>query len=250
VSWVCQRCWSSPGTLEVIHLHWKFKSRGVILAVGQMRCFIVWAVLPAYVGEGVSCDWTMMPQVELLRVERARFGAPTAWLLKDSGNRSVRVTRSWTTEERGALLHPCWDQTLHFDVGAWGGAPLSLTHAFVQIGSASTSIGSSALSSTEGWSLTGLAPVTDGLQASYAWRCPDGSLAEAAVTDEAVDRNADGSGLGWSRRVRLMRVCLGMWTHLAVNIVASPLFLEFQEQRQRKVLSQAESRTKKKKNSL
>ena len=177
-----------------------------------------------------SCDWTLVPHRGDYRVLSSSNGAPTSW-----GFDGIRVSRTYHSDT--GLGHPCWDQTLRFqsiDENVPYSPVPSAVAGVVISGTTEAVLGgldeASSDDSPVRWKLTeGRAPdASQGSSSStstsstrvgnshrwtYWLSCTDGeSHAIATVETTAV------SVVAWTLRVRLMRTCPGVWSHLAVNI--------------------------------
>eukprot|EP00747_Dinoflagellata_sp_TGD_P199519 gnl/TRDRNA2_/TRDRNA2_72772_c0_seq1.p1 gnl/TRDRNA2_/TRDRNA2_72772_c0~~gnl/TRDRNA2_/TRDRNA2_72772_c0_seq1.p1 ORF type:complete len:187 (+),score=20.01 gnl/TRDRNA2_/TRDRNA2_72772_c0_seq1:132-692(+) len=154
-----------------------------------------------------SCDWTMVPHTrEGMSVEKASDGAPTSWRLG-----SLQISRTYS--QAGPKRHPCWDQTLHFAATPLQGssqverlAP-SQPHAVVIVGNETTLLGGGQSS----WTLVHRQDDRE----EYVRQCTDGTVAKTVVSEEHSPHQP-----AWSRRIRMLRFCPGVWTHMAVNIAA------------------------------
>lgn len=181
-------------------------------------------------GEQPSCDWTMEPHRDDFRLLSASNGAPTSWQFGD-GRSAVQVSRTY---HESGLGHPCWDQTLRFesvDPSVVTAPVPSAIAAVVISGTTEAVLGGSERSDRVQWELTeGRAPdASRGSKSSstssgrvggsrrwtYWLDCMDNdsSHAIATVTTEQAESSA-----AWTLRVRLVRTCPGVWSHLAVNV--------------------------------
>ena len=215
------------------------KLLGIVGDVLRLAIVMTWQLTP---GEATdmddmpSCDWTLEPHREDFQLLSSMNGAPTAWEF-GNGQSAVRVSRTW---HLSGLGHPCWDQTLRFETV--GGSvtrmpvPFAVT-AVVISGSSETVLGdvSSDCDSNdarERWQLTeGRAPDASerssisstssskvGLsnRRTYWLQCAsDDAHAVATVTTKQADSAV------WTVRVRLVRTCPGVWSHMAVNVAPS-----------------------------
>ena len=173
-------------------------------------------------GDGVSCDWTSIPPVDLV-VRRAVNGAPTHWFLQFG----VSVSRSWKSLQDagsagGNSQHACWSQQLRFRVPHDAQAPKELHEmaplALVQLGNVSTVIGG-ALDGFLPWTLHKALVHSTGSWRMFHMPCfwSVGTVNQAAVI--VTERVAKSDGM--IRHIHLARSCDG-WTHMAVNIAAVP----------------------------
>ncbi|CAE8642850.1 unnamed protein product [Polarella glacialis] len=176
----------------------------------------------------LSCDWSWIPQLPLIRVVSARNGAPTAWQFDANsiGLRMLRVTRTWGVDKG------CWDQTLTFEHEE-APLPATSTHrpliahpmALVQIGNLTSHLSLEAPSSELlrwqdcGGEVFAQRDWDGGLRQSFCWPCPGGT-GNAAI-DVAESWNAFHGITRLTRRIMLQRTCQDLWTHVAVNAAAA-----------------------------
>ena len=193
--------------------------------------------------EQPSCDWTMVPHRSDFRVLSSSNGAPTSWEF-GGGDLGIRVSRTYHPDT--GLGHACWDQTVRFQSvdsnvaqppvpSAVAGVVISGTIEAVIGGVAEKGSNDSRVR----WMLSeGRAP--DASQGSssastsstrvgksrrwtYWLNCGDGESHAVATVETAAESTA-----AWTMRVRLVRTCPGVWSHLAVNVAPpSPLRMSF-----------------------
>ena len=190
-------------------------------------------------GDEPSCDWTMVPHRDDFRVLSSSNGAPISW--EFAGSVGIRVSRTYHSDT--GLGHPCWDQTVRFQSvdSNMAQPPIPSAVAGVVIsGTTETVLGGLAVTSSDDsrvrWNLTGgRAPdasqrssITStsstrvGNRWTYSLGCSDGkshAIATVATTAE--------SAVAWTLRVRLVRTCPGVWSHLAVNVAPPSPMMSF-----------------------
>lgn len=189
-----------------------------------------------------SCDWTLVPHRSDFRVLSSSNGAPTSWEF-GGGHLVTRVSRTYHSDT--GLAHPCWDQTLRFQSVNPNVAqpPVRSAVAGVVI-SGTTEAVLGGLVETDGddsrmrWRLTeGRAPdasqgsssastsstrVGDSHRWTYWLSCSDGESHAVATVEISAECT-----VAWTLRVRLVRTCPGVWTHLAVNVAPSSPRMSF-----------------------
>jgi hypothetical protein len=200
-----------------------------------------------------SCDWTLEPRRSDYRVLSAINGAPTVWEFGGDGGGRVIVSRTY----HSGLGHPCWDQTLRFEStdgrAAMPPVPLAVVAAVVISGGTEAVLGGSggeiageladddqrrlhwtladgrAPDASQGTSATSTSSSRIGgsKRLTYWLRCLGSTEhAVATVTTEQVlmdDHSAaPAAAAAWTVRVRLVRTCPGVWSHMAVNVSPPP----------------------------
>eukprot|EP01047_Picozoa_sp_COSAG01_P040254 COSAG01_NODE_3377_length_6172_cov_134.808003_2_plen_318_part_00 len=199
-----------------------------------------------------SCDWTLEPRRSDYRVLSASNGAPTAWEFGGNGGHVI-VSRTY----HSGLGHPCWDQTLRFEStdgrAAMNSVPLAVVAAVVISGGTEAVLGGSggeiageladddqrrlhwtladgrAPDASQGSSATSTSSSRIGgsKRLTYWLRCLGSTEhAVATVTTEQVlmdDHSAaPAAAAAWTMRVRLVRTCPDVWSHMAVNVSPPP----------------------------
>eukprot|EP01043_Picozoa_sp_COSAG02_P071925 COSAG02_NODE_13344_length_1406_cov_4.790360_2_plen_210_part_00 len=179
-------------------------------------------------------------------------GLPESWLglqMRGGGlSRSLRdqagspVSRTWHSDT--GLGHPCWDQTVRFQSVDSSMAQLPVPSAVAGVvisGATEAVIGglsdeTSSDDSRVRWKLTGgRAPdasqgssststsSTSGVNRWTYWlSCGDGESHAIATVATTAD-----SATAWTLRVRLVRTCPGVWSHLAVNVAPPSPMMSF-----------------------
>lgn len=180
-----------------------------------------------------SCDWTMVPHRGDFRVLSSTNGAPTSWEF-GGGRLGIRVSRTYHPDT--GLGHPCWDQTVRFHSvdsnmaqppvpSAVAGVVISGTIEAVIGGVAETSSDDSrvrwmlsegrAPDASQGSSSTSTSSTTVGNSRRWTYwlNCDDGESHAVATVETTAE-----SAAAWAMRIRLVRTCPGVWSHLAVNV--------------------------------
>jgi hypothetical protein len=180
-----------------------------------------------------SCDWTVVPFGKFL-VEEALDAAPIRW----STERAI-VTRRWCRDSNHncknqheiivgtaagddqQLAHPCWDQTLHFEVSnqtEYSPVTLkanhSIPHASIQVGLRSTLLGAVG----GDWNTISQRTFGNTTSTLFEIRCGDGHVASVAVN---VRQGAHAGKITTEKRLLVHRACGdGTWFHVAMNIAS------------------------------
>jgi hypothetical protein len=202
----------------------------------------VWAASEKRADDEPSCDWTMVPHRNDFRVLSSSNGAPTSWQFGDD-HLGIRVSRTYHSDT--GLGHPCWDQTLRFesvDGNIARQPPVPSAVAGVVISGATEAVlGGLAETSSDDtrvrWTLTeGRAPdasqgssststsstrVGNSHRWTYWLSCSSDDDSNDQSHDHAiatVETTASESAASWTLRVRFVRACPGVWSHLAVNV--------------------------------